>query len=170
MAFPGSDEGAVWEPSFLPLQRTTARGTVTVVDSVGLVLPTSLCSGQIADMVVVRLNERLARERALTDLGPYEWHACLHLFPRAHGHLRQQCTGFCSSQCADAVWITLAPSSLPHHPDDDSSPFRVLLSRSVTRFVALVHTEVRGQGRVMPFVVGMSLGSSRFVFWSCVFC
>ncbi len=138
-----SVEGAVWEPVFTPLVRTTVSGASPAVDSVGLVLPTSLCSGQIADMIAARLNERLARERALLSTGTA---ACFWRLitvtvlvsgfpspdlPRTHRTcfmLPQACMG--------------AVPTLVFVPDDDSSPFRVLLSKSVTRFVALVHTEV----------------------------
>ena len=59
-----SAHGVPWTPSFVPFVRTERDGRqVLLVDSVALVLPTSLCSGQIGDIIAHRLNERLHRER-----------------------------------------------------------------------------------------------------------
>ncbi|KAA0155713.1 hypothetical protein FNF29_01628 [Cafeteria roenbergensis] len=119
-------------PSFSALRSSGPPGTTAwVADRIALVLPTSLCSGQVAQLVVDRLNDRLARERA---------------------------SGSATAAGSASKAVSWGPASpdpadeaLPSPPLSPAAPAAAApsLARHVTRFVALPHTEGCGSSGPM---------------------
>lgn len=137
-AKPSASGASAAGPSFSALRSSGPPGTSAwVADRIALVLPTSLCSGQVAQLVVDRLNDRLARERA---------------------------TGSATAAGSASKAVSGGPAS--RDPADEALPSPPLspaaraaagavaaaassLARHVTRFVALPHTEGCGSSGPM---------------------
>ncbi len=111
-----------------PVTPFVRRDGSLAVASVGLVMPTSICSSQVADGISQRLNARLLREQTALAEAEGECVPFIVLVAQSRSRVR---------------WLVMPCIRFCYAEDGDSSPFRLPLCNHVTRFVALPHTEVR---------------------------
>lgn len=129
-----------------PVEARRVENAVELPDSLrapsaerlALLLPTSLCSGQVADLIAKRLNRRLCRERGESTGADEEDEDEISAELEAAASTSCSAAGGCSASEPPAAPRSTGSSS-PTPGAGSAAPPR--LADHVTRFVALPHTE-----------------------------